>query len=76
MSAYDSWLLRQADEYMESFCDGEPKVIDAYKEFEGYDSEGNPEYSMDYTYSCEDCEETDCEYWKQFHDTEEEDEDA
>ena len=31
MSTYDSWLLQQAEEYMSnSFCDGEPEVIDSY----------------------------------------------
>ena len=64
---YDSWLLQQADEYMSSGCDGEPQIVDAEKVFEGYDEDGRMEYSMDYTYSCEDCEETDCEHWKEFH---------
>jgi hypothetical protein len=64
---YDSWLLQQADEYMSSGCDGEPQIVDAEKVFEGYDEDGRMEYSTDYTYSCEDCEETDCEHWKDFH---------
>ena len=64
---YDAWLLKQADDYMESFCDGEPKVIVAEQVYEDRDADGNIEYSMDYTYSCEECEETDCEHWKDFH---------
>jgi hypothetical protein len=64
---YDSWLLQQADEYMSSGCDGEPQIVNAEKVYEGTDADGNIEYSIDYTYSCEDCEETDCEHWKDFH---------
>ena len=69
-AAYDSWLLNQADEYMESFCEGEPKVVGSEKEFEGYDSDGNIEYSTSYTYSCEDCDDRECEHWKDFHQSE------
>ena len=76
VQGYDSWLLQQADNYMNSFCEGEPKVIDAEKEFEGYDEDGNVEYSMSYTYSCQECDETNCEYWKEFHDVEEDDVDG
>lgn len=64
---YDAYLAQQVDDYMSSGCDGEPYIIDAQEEFEGYDDEGNIEYSMDYTYSCEDCNEKDCEHWKEFH---------
>lgn len=61
---YDSWLLQQADNYMNSFCEGEPKVISAEKE---YEPDG---YSMSYTYNCEDCDERDCEHWKDYHEEE------
>lgn len=71
LKGYDSWLYQQADSYMESFCDGEPKVIGAYQEFEGYDENGRMETSTSYTYNCEDCEEKDCEHWKDFHEVEE-----
>ena len=73
VQGYDSLLLLQADRYMESFCEGEPKITGAYKEFEGYDEDGNIETSTSYTYNCEDCDETDCEHWKDFHEVEDED---
>ena len=70
VQGYDSWLYQQADNYMESFCDGEPKVIGAEQEFEGYDDDGGVLTSTSYTYSCEECEEKDCEHWKEFHEKE------
>ena len=67
MSSYDSWLLKQADDYMErTTCEG-PHVIDVHYEYEGTDENGRVEYSTDYVYSCEECEETECEDWKDFH---------
>ena len=68
-AAYDSWLLKQADEYMESSCDGEPQVVDSYQEYEGKDSEGNVETSTVYVYSCEDCDNDECDHWREFHET-------
>lgn len=70
VQGYDSWLLQQADEYMSRDCEGEPQVISAEKEFEGYDEKGCVEYSMSYTYNCEECDERDCEHWKDFHEDE------
>lgn len=70
VAGYDAWLLKQADDYMESFCDGEPKVIGAYKEYEGTNEDGSIEYSTSYEYSCSECDETDCEHWKDFHEDE------
>lgn len=64
---HDAWLLSQADEYMESFCEGEPKVINTEEEFEGYDEDGRVITSTNYIYSCEECEEKECEHWKDFH---------
>ena len=64
---YDAYLAQQVEDYMSSGCDGEPQIVDAEKVYEGTDADGNIEYSMDYTYSCEDCDETDCEHWKDFH---------
>lgn len=55
-SLYDSWLLRQADEYM---SDCEPKIIRAEK---AYEPDG---YSMEYTYNCDECDNTECEHWKE-----------
>ena len=57
---YDSWLLEQADRHMSSdFCEGEPKIIRAEKE---YEPDG---YSMNYIYNCEECDCEECEYWKE-----------
>ena len=68
MSTYDSWLLQQAEEYMSNaFCDGEPEVIDSYQEYEGQDENGNIETSTVYVYNCEDCDNDNCEHWKEFH---------
>ena len=68
MSTYDSWLLQQAEEYMSNaFCDGEPEVIDSYQEYEGKDENGNIETSTVYVYNCEDCDNDECKYWKEFH---------
>lgn len=72
---YDSWLLKQADDYMTSGCDGEPEVIDSYQEYEGRDSDGNTMTSTTYVYNCGDCDCTECEHWKDFHQDEGEDND-
>ena len=60
MSDYDSYLLSLAD-YYNSPC--VPEVISARKEYEG-----PGEYSMDYTYNCDECFETSCEYWCEHRD--------
>lgn len=59
VQGYDNWLLRQADDYMNSFCDGEPKIIRAEK---AYEPDG---YSMEYTYNCDECDNEECEHWKE-----------
>lgn len=59
VAGYDSWLLKQADEYMNNFCEGEPKIIRAEK---AYEPDG---YSMEYTYNCDECDNEECEYWKE-----------
>ena len=48
-------------------CDGEPQVINKEIEFEGYDDEGFPETSVTITYSCEECDNYECEHWKEHH---------
>ena len=68
MSTYDSWLLQQAEKYMSNaFCDGEPEVIDSYQEYECKDENGNIETSTAYVYNCEECDNDNCEHWKEFH---------
>ena len=56
VAGYDNWLLQQADEYM---SDCEPKIIKAEK---AYEPDG---YSMEYTYNCDECDNEECEYWKE-----------
>ena len=67
MYSYDDYLAKCVDDYMNSFCDGEPKVIGAEKEYEGYDENGRIEYSTNYTYSCEECDCEDCEHWAEYN---------
>lgn len=55
---YDGWLLRQADKYWEP-C--EPEIIKAEKVYE------NDGYSMDYTYNCQMCDNTECENWREYN---------
>jgi hypothetical protein len=62
VAGYDSWLLRQADEYMR---DCEPEIIRAEK---AYEPDG---YSMEYTYNCECCDNTECEHYKEYNNYEE-----
>ena len=48
-------------------CEGKPAIIGYEKEFEGTDELGKPMFSTVGVYNCEDCDENDCEYWKEFH---------
>ena len=52
---------------MEGFCVGEPAVINSYEEYEGKDENGNIETSTVYVYNCEECDNDNCEHWKEFH---------
>ena len=61
---YDQWLLDQADRYC-SPC--EPKIVGSHQEYEGTNEDGSIEYSTEAIYNCEDCDETDCEYWKEYN---------
>ena len=45
----------------EACCGCEPKIIKAER---AYEPDG---YSMDYTYNCEICDNTDCEYWQEYN---------
>ena len=60
VKGYDSWLLRQADEYMEYLC-CEPKIIGEEKQ---YEPDG---YSVDKIYNCEGCCNDECEYWSKYN---------
>lgn len=42
-------------------CTCEPKIIRAEK---AYEPDG---YSMEYTYNCDECDDTECEYWKEYN---------
>ena len=70
--SYDAYLAKCVEDYYDSFCDGEPKVIGVEKEYEGRDEDGNIEYSESYTYSCEECDNRECEHWKEYHEDEDE----
>ena len=48
--------LRRAEERFEPCA---PKIIRAEKE---YEPDG---YSMEYIYNCDECDNTECEYWKE-----------
>lgn len=61
MYSYDTYLAQRADKYMDNFCQGEPKVVSAEME---YEPDGN---SISYTYSCQECENKDCEYWQEYN---------
>lgn len=54
---------RAAREYEAALARGcepcEPEIIRAEKQ---YEPDG---YSMDYIYNCEECDNTECEYWKE-----------
>lgn len=51
----------------ESACEPcEPTVIRAEK---AYEPDG---YSMEYTYNCDECDNEECEYWKEHNDTRDE----
>ena len=62
--SYDDYLAEQIRIYTEP-C--EPKVIKIEKEYEGCDSEGNIEFSNNPIYNCEECDNLECEYYKDFN---------
>lgn len=64
---YDEYLARQIELYTEP-C--EPKVIRVDKEYEGTNYDGSIEYSEDPIYNCEECDQIDCEHYKEFHNVE------
>lgn len=53
---YDTWLMRQAEYYCTP-C--EPTIVSAEQV---YEADG---YSMDYIYNCDNCDNEECEYWKE-----------
>lgn len=65
--SYDDYLAQRVEDYMNSFCDGEPKVIAVNKEYEFTNEDGSIETSDSYTYSCEECDNKECEHWHEFH---------
>lgn len=58
MTSYDTWLAQQVNIHM-SGCT--PKVIGIHQE----PSEGD--YMTIPIYSCEECDNEECEYWEEFH---------
>ena len=55
---YDTWLMRQAEYYCTP-C--EPKVIGIHQE----PSDG--EVMTSPIYNCEECDNEECEYWKEYN---------
>ncbi len=55
MTAYDQWLLNQAEKYTTS-C--EPKVVGTHQEPQ------DGEISTEPIFNCEDCQECDCDFWE------------
>lgn len=70
--SYDDYLAKCVEDFENSGCDGEPKIIRVEKEYEGRDADGNIETSDSYTYNCEECDCEDCEHYYEFHEKEEE----
>lgn len=59
MSKYDDWIHKQVQKQMErDYCT--PKIIDVEREFEGYDSDGVMETSLNYIYNCDECDNMEC----------------
>lgn len=67
LNNYDNWLLNQADEY---YSECMPAPVNVDYEFEGYDEDGSPINTPQYTYNCEGCEHTDCEHWDKYNNKE------
>jgi len=61
---YFQELLDMAN-YYSTPC--EPEVIDVWYEYEGEDNDGNVETSTRNIYNCENCIETNCEYWEKYN---------
>ena len=61
MTSYDDYLAQQVAIHTEP-C--EPKVVGKHQE----PSDG--EIMTEPIYNCENCEESDCDYWKDYNDTE------
>lgn len=45
----------------------EPEKIGYYEEGEEYDSNGSIVYHRGYIYNCEECDEENCKYWKEYN---------
>lgn len=61
---YDSYLEKQIEEY-DNGC--ESHKIGSHREYEGANEDGSVNYSTNYVYSCEECDNIDCSYWKDYH---------
>lgn len=44
-----------------------PEVIKMEYEYDGRDKYGNVEVTPLYTYNCEKCKDSQCEYWQKFN---------
>ena len=61
MQSYDDYLAQEVENYENSLCYGEPKVVDFEKQ---YEPDG---YSIDYIYNCQFCKCSDCKHWKDYN---------
>lgn len=48
-------------------CEGEPKIIGIEKEYEFTNDDGSFETSDSYIYNCHECDNKECEYWKEYN---------
>ena len=58
MTSYDTWLAQQVEDYMR-VC--EPTVVGVHQEPQDGEIASEP------IFNCEDCDNDECEYWKEFH---------
>lgn len=60
MSAFDNWLLNQAEAHTK---DCTPSVTSVHHEYEGH----NEPPSQSFEYNCQDCDQHECEYWAKYN---------
>lgn len=62
--SYDDYLARCAEEYNKECT---PEVIRVHKEYEGRNEDGTIEYSTSGEYNCQECDNDECEHWKDYN---------
>ena len=61
---YEEYLSNEADKYFDGCL---PEVVGYEDVYEFTDEDGQAVASRAYSYSCENCSETDCEYWSKYN---------